>query len=420
MISTIFCELALIFSIVATTSCITSPLLRACSWAPVPSALASSALCAFCLTVAVNSSIDAAVSSRPDACSSVRCERFALPSAISPAAVATCSTAPLICITVPDSSSVVVENSLPTCSIPRTSALYALASVAGSSLPSTLNGRPCNSTFAVRSPAASLFIDSTSAPTSRPITSSMLPVTCRRRRAIAPPRSNANVHPRTSVTTAGHVLRTLALVAAGNRVAEFYEHRVALGRFHARLRGQRRPRIPAQLQLERAMFRATEARKPRGETRDLLALLRRGVLRKLLDLAPEDRFVLVEGRAVAHPVFFRIGHQIPEGLHAQIGRLTPHVTEGLDHRPRPFHRLLDRRRLPGDEDVIDRERDQREGEQDAERRQQLRANRQSIPQLLHGLALRLACGRRAEPQDFAILYAPSERLEHAAMMPPAG
>ena len=46
------------------------------------------AVSAFCFTVAVSSSIDAAVCSRLDACSSVRCDRSALPLAISPVPVA--------------------------------------------------------------------------------------------------------------------------------------------------------------------------------------------------------------------------------------------------------------------------------------------------------------------------------------------
>ena len=50
--------------------------------APIASWLAWRALSAFCLTVEVSSSIDDAVSSRLDACYSVRRERSALPAAI--------------------------------------------------------------------------------------------------------------------------------------------------------------------------------------------------------------------------------------------------------------------------------------------------------------------------------------------------
>jgi hypothetical protein len=45
------------------------------SRAPAANWLACCAFSAFCFTVAVNSSIDAAVSSRLAACSSVRCDR---------------------------------------------------------------------------------------------------------------------------------------------------------------------------------------------------------------------------------------------------------------------------------------------------------------------------------------------------------
>ncbi len=87
MMSAMRVEAALIEAIVVTTSSTTRPPLSATSPAPSTSWLAWRALSAFCLTVEVSSSIDAAVSSRLAACCSVRTDRSLLPLAISPAAV---------------------------------------------------------------------------------------------------------------------------------------------------------------------------------------------------------------------------------------------------------------------------------------------------------------------------------------------
>ena len=72
IISAIFLLLALISDIASTARCTTSPPFSAWSRAAEASWLASRALSAFCLTVEVISSILDAVSSRLEACSSVR------------------------------------------------------------------------------------------------------------------------------------------------------------------------------------------------------------------------------------------------------------------------------------------------------------------------------------------------------------
>ncbi|HCI14226.1 MAG TPA: hypothetical protein DFK12_09770 [Gallionellaceae bacterium] len=83
MMSTILRDESLIASIVATTSCTTAPPLAAISEAPIASWLACLAFSAFCFTVEVSSSMLEAVSSKLEACSSVRCDRSLLPAAIS-------------------------------------------------------------------------------------------------------------------------------------------------------------------------------------------------------------------------------------------------------------------------------------------------------------------------------------------------
>ncbi len=88
MMSAIFFDDSEIPLIVSTTCLTTAPPFPATSDAPTASALACFAFSAFCLTVLVSSSIDDAVSSSDDACSSVRCERSWFPAAISLDAVA--------------------------------------------------------------------------------------------------------------------------------------------------------------------------------------------------------------------------------------------------------------------------------------------------------------------------------------------
>ena len=87
MMSAIFFEDSAIDSMVFTTSPTTAPPFCATADALAASWLACFAFSAFCLTVAVSSSIEEAVSSRLEACSSVRCERSMLPAAISRLAV---------------------------------------------------------------------------------------------------------------------------------------------------------------------------------------------------------------------------------------------------------------------------------------------------------------------------------------------
>ena len=73
----------------STTWPTTAPPLTATSRAPTaPAGWPGCALSAFCFTVLVSSSIEEAVSSSELACSSVRCDRSALPAAIWPEAVA--------------------------------------------------------------------------------------------------------------------------------------------------------------------------------------------------------------------------------------------------------------------------------------------------------------------------------------------
>ncbi|KGR98564.1 methyl-accepting chemotaxis sensory transducer domain protein [Burkholderia sp. ABCPW 111] len=83
MMSAIFCELSLISPIVPITRLTTSLPFSAISDALFASPLACRAFSAFCLTVAVSSSMLAAVSSSDAACCSVRCDRSWLPAAIS-------------------------------------------------------------------------------------------------------------------------------------------------------------------------------------------------------------------------------------------------------------------------------------------------------------------------------------------------
>ena len=79
MMSPIFFELALIEAMVCTTSSTACPPLTAMSEAFAASWLACLAFSAFCFTVEVSSSMLEAVSSRLEACSSVRCDRSLLP-----------------------------------------------------------------------------------------------------------------------------------------------------------------------------------------------------------------------------------------------------------------------------------------------------------------------------------------------------
>ncbi len=89
--------------IVAATLVIAWPPLAATSDAPSTSSFACRAFSAFCRTVAVSSSMDEAVSSRLDACSSVRLESSALPAAICREAVPTLSADSRIVPTAPAS-----------------------------------------------------------------------------------------------------------------------------------------------------------------------------------------------------------------------------------------------------------------------------------------------------------------------------
>ena len=87
MISTILLELALIEPIISITWFTTCPPCAARCEAVITNSLAWRAFSAFCLTVWVSSSIELAVSSSEPACASVRDDKSALPSAISPDAV---------------------------------------------------------------------------------------------------------------------------------------------------------------------------------------------------------------------------------------------------------------------------------------------------------------------------------------------
>ncbi len=75
MISAIFLDEPWMSDMVVTTFATTSPPCEATAAAPMASWLAWLACSAFCLTVEVSSSIEAAVSSRLAACCSVRCDR---------------------------------------------------------------------------------------------------------------------------------------------------------------------------------------------------------------------------------------------------------------------------------------------------------------------------------------------------------
>src|SRR6185312_10161374 len=93
MMSAMRRELSWMPSMVFTTWSTASPPRWATFAAPAASSLAVAALCAFWLTVAVISSMEAAVSSRFEACSSVREDRSLLPAAIWPEATVTFSAA---------------------------------------------------------------------------------------------------------------------------------------------------------------------------------------------------------------------------------------------------------------------------------------------------------------------------------------
>ncbi len=107
MISAIFLDEDSIPLMVSTTLPAISPPCDATRAAPMASWLAWRALSAFCLTVEVSSSIEAAVSSRLAACCSVRCDRSWLPAAISPVAAPMLPAAPWIRTTIRVSCSVV-------------------------------------------------------------------------------------------------------------------------------------------------------------------------------------------------------------------------------------------------------------------------------------------------------------------------
>src|SRR5260221_3948106 len=93
MMSPILRELCWMLSIIVTTWSTASPPRLATAAAEVATSLAWPAFCAFWFTVAVISSMEAAVSSRLEACSSVREERSVLPAAICDDAVVTISAA---------------------------------------------------------------------------------------------------------------------------------------------------------------------------------------------------------------------------------------------------------------------------------------------------------------------------------------
>ncbi|MNX04367.1 hypothetical protein D3C86_339550 [compost metagenome] len=88
MMSTILRDEALMVSMVPITCATTAPPWRATAEADCASSFACTALPAFCVTVEVNSSIEAAVSSSELACISVRADKSILPLAISLDAVA--------------------------------------------------------------------------------------------------------------------------------------------------------------------------------------------------------------------------------------------------------------------------------------------------------------------------------------------
>jgi len=94
MMSAILREESLIEPMVCTTSDTTAPPLTATTDAADASERAASALSAFCLTAAVNSSIDDAVSSSELACCSVRDDKSMVPTAICAEAVAMVSVPP--------------------------------------------------------------------------------------------------------------------------------------------------------------------------------------------------------------------------------------------------------------------------------------------------------------------------------------
>ncbi len=108
MMSTILRAELLISSMVWTTSATTAPPRCATADAFMASWLAWRALSAFWRTVLVNCSIDAAVSARLLACSSVRADRSRLPLAISVEALAMCSVPVRTSVTMPDRPSFMV------------------------------------------------------------------------------------------------------------------------------------------------------------------------------------------------------------------------------------------------------------------------------------------------------------------------
>jgi hypothetical protein len=139
MMSTIFCELALISLIVCTTPRTTSPPRDARSAASRARPLARVALSALLATVDVNSSMLAAVCSSADDCCSVRDDRSVLPAAISFAPVVTASEPARTFATVSVSPCCIRDSARSNCPISL---------------------RPASGTLIVRSPSATRMIRS--------------------------------------------------------------------------------------------------------------------------------------------------------------------------------------------------------------------------------------------------------------------
>ncbi|MNQ08466.1 hypothetical protein D3C85_212650 [compost metagenome] len=146
MMSTIFLDEALIEPIVSTTCDTTAPPFTATSEAETASWFACRALSAFCFTVEVSSSIDAAVCSSELACSSVRDDRSWLPEAICPEAVAMVS--------------------VPVRTSPTTFARLAFMSFSAC-ISCPVSSRLSTRMFALRSPAATVSATSSAWPSGR-------------------------------------------------------------------------------------------------------------------------------------------------------------------------------------------------------------------------------------------------------------
>ena len=135
MMSAIFLLLSLMPFMVSTTSDTTSPPCTATVEALMASWLARLALSAFCLTVELSSSIDAAVCCKALACSSVRLDRSVLPAAICELADATPCALPRT----------------PETTVARLSRMEARPAIRWA-----ISSRPCTSIFGVRSPWATV------------------------------------------------------------------------------------------------------------------------------------------------------------------------------------------------------------------------------------------------------------------------